>query len=129
MGTPKKAFSGEPIIKMVSPVYAVLQQDLTYWDGSSRPHTAKRGFKTNGMSGGHALMFVGTSPFGRGLKAAIIHDWYWDKAKDLPERKDRLHLRKKADLLFRQMLGACGFGIVRRRIMYRIVRIASSFRR
>ena len=128
MGKPRKKFSGPVLIEKGAGKYAILARDLTYWDSRSRAHTAKRGLKTNGMSGWRfALALIGCSPFGKALQACVINDHYWTRAEDLPERKDRLELRLKADLLFREMLKVLGFGLVRRRIIYRAVRMASRF--
>jgi len=107
---------------------AKLLKDFTYYDRLGRHHTAPQGFATNGMSGKLvALAVIGCSPFGRGIEACVIHDFYWTHADDLPDRKDRLTLRKTADKLFLEMLKVCGFCKIRRRIIYRAVRIASRF--
>jgi len=123
-----KQFSGPAVIEKVSGKYAILARDLTYWDRLGREHTAHKGFKTNGMSGGRiALALIGCSPFGDGLRAFILHDLYWTHADDLPDRKDRLKLRKASDKLLLEMLAVLGFCKIRRRIIYRAVRIASRF--
>lgn len=129
MKNPIKSFSGEvELSKSSFSAKARLLKDFTYWDRLGRPHTATRGFATNGMSGKLILLAViGCSPFGKGIEACVIHDWYWTRAEDLLERKDRLTLRKTADKLFLEMLKVCGFGKIKRRIIYRVVRTASRF--
>jgi len=109
---------------------SILTEDFIYIDRLGIEHRARKGLNTNGMSGWRiVLALIGCSPYGAGLGACVIHDQEWSDAAKLLTREDRLKARKKADKNFVEMLKVLGIGRIRRRIIYRAVRMASPFRK
>jgi len=83
---------------------AMLVEDLTYTDKDGRRHTAPAGMITDGGSVPKRFWRKVTSPYRDLLPAYILHDFYCQHARDIPDGKERRALRKDADKLLAEMV-------------------------
>ena len=106
--------------------YAIAMAKLTYTDKLGRKHRATVGLLTDGGSIPDRLYGVISPPYAsRFLPAYLIHDELCQRARDIPDKAMRKSLRLDADRLFLEMLTYLGAGAIKRRLMYRGVRIGS----
>ena len=89
-----------------------LTQPLTY-EGSDETFTAPAGFVTNFASVPRIFWSI-LSPWGRHMKAAVMHDYFYQTT---------IVSRLDADKLFNRMMRSLGVSWWRRQTMYRMTRL------
>ena len=106
--------------------YAIVMAKLTYTDKRGRKHRTTVGMLTDGGSIPDRLYGVISPPYAsKYLPAYLTHDEICQRARDIEEPYLRKQLRLDADRLFLEMLTYLGAGAIKRRLMYRGVRIGS----
>ena len=114
---PAKFFDGD---------YAVVMAKLAYIDKRGRKHRATVGMLTDGASVPDRLHGVISPPYASPfLPAYLIHDELCQRARDIPDKAMRKRMRKDTDRLFLEMLTYLGAGRLKRRVMYRGVRVGA----
>lgn len=104
---------------------AILKRDFHYYN--DRTHTAHQGLITDGGSIPRFWWRTIGSPFTYYIHAFLIHDEYCQRARAIKEKRARKELRLKADLLLDEMLHWLGCGKIKRKLIYRAVRIGAAF--
>ena len=82
------------------------------------------GFKTDYASVPKIFRNI-INTYGKHGKAAVVHDWLYSKNCNIDIT------RAEADKIFLEIMKECGVGVIKRNLMYRMVRLfgASHFRR
>lgn len=98
-------YSGKDVFKLTDDLVA-------HWNGNRI--TVKAGYKSDGASIPRVAWRVIGNPFEEYLAAAVIHDILYDT---------EIWDRKKADECFLDLMECLGVGKIRRKLMYRAVRM------
>lgn len=106
--------------------HALLEYDFSYIDKNGKRHVAKSGMVTDGGSIPRFFWRAIEDPFGSCLPAYLIHDQMCEDANKL-EGVQREKAEKEADELFMEMLETLNVAWIKRRLMYRGVRVGHTF--
>ncbi len=110
-------FKGNYDIRKISPMEYMMLAEYSYTDPLGREHVVPRGMKTDGKSIPPFLWGIIGSPFtGRSSKASGVHDML---------HKIQTLTRKDTDKVFLWAAKEEGEGRIKRRIMWRFVRMFS----
>jgi len=107
----------------------VLQEDFSYVTRTGKEHTATKFFRTDGKTVRSYLRgtYLAGPPFqGPGRRAAIIHDWLCQEARERAVKlgkKQGAAYRRYADEVFLDALEFAGAGRIKRKVMWAAVRL------
>jgi hypothetical protein len=103
-----------------------LQNDFTYYDQYEKAWTAPAGTLTDGASIPCILWsLIGDRSDARYFRAAIVHDYFCEKADESQTKEERCKYREQVDKMFRQACICCGSGETLAGLLFIGVRIGA----